>query len=209
MTDSLVDLFLAAYFTIIGLHYTATTIGLKHRDGRTRIYYGAVGSKTWIIRWVFNSFRFAILMLMITRLVEPAIDTWVLGRFTFPLEEIVRHAGALTMLLSFFFISYTHAYMANQWQSGLNTENFRLLDQGPYAICRHPLFSAVILGMLGFAMALPSLFTLVCLIAGVWAMTRQAAEEEKRLSEEPAYRAYSQRVGRWIFTKASALVRAG
>lgn len=209
MTDSLVDLFLAAYFTIIGLHYTATTIGLKHRDGRTRVYYGAVGSKTWVIRWVFNSFRFAILMLMITRLFAPAIDTWVLGRFTVPVEELVRPTGAIMMLVSFFFISYTHAYMASEWQSGLNTENFRLLDKGPYAICRHPLFSAVMLGMLGLTLALPSLFTLICFVAGVWAMTRQAGEEEKLLNEEPTYRAYSQRVGRWLFSKATALESAG
>lgn len=196
MTAQLVDIFIAAYFTIIGLHYTATTVGLKHRDGRTRVYYGAAGSRTWTVRWVFNLFRLAILLLVIFRLFYPALDSMIM-RFSFPAEELVRATGAITMLVSFFFISYTHAYMASEWQSGLNSQNFKLLSEGPYHYCRHPLFSAVMLGMLGFAMALPSLFTLICLIAGVWAMTRQAGEEEKQLMHEPEYKAYVSRTARW------------
>jgi len=202
MTTLLVDIFIAAYFTIIGLHYTATTLGLKHRDGRTRIYYGKTGSRTWAVRWVFNAFRLAILLLVIFRLFYPALDSMIM-RFSFPAEELVRAIGVITMLVSFFFISYTHAYMASQWQSGLDTKHFKLLDSGPYHYCRHPLFSAVMLGMLGFAMALPSLFTLVCLIAGVWALTRQAGEEEKQLVQEPEYSGYLQQTAKWPFGKAN------
>jgi protein-S-isoprenylcysteine O-methyltransferase Ste14 len=201
MTAQLVDIFIAAYFTIIGLHYTATTVGLKHRDGRTRVYYGAVGSRTWTVRWVFNLFRLAILLLVIGRLFFPAIDSLIV-LFSFPAEDIVRATGAVTMLVSFFFISYTHAYMASEWQSGLNSKNFKLLSEGPYHYCRHPLFSAVMLGMLGFTMALPSLFTLICLIAGVWAITRQAREEEKQLMQESEYRIYVARTGRWPLSNA-------
>ena len=201
MTALLVDIFIAAYFTIIGLHYTATTVGLKHRDGRTRVYYGVVGSRTWTVRWVFNLFRLAILLLVNGRLFFPAIDSLIV-LFSFPAEDIVRATGAVTMLVSFFFISYTHAYMASEWQSGLNSKNFKLLSEGPYHYCRHPLFSAVMLGMLGFTMALPSLFTLICLIAGVWAITRQAGEEEKQLRHEPEYKAYVSRTGRWPLSNA-------
>jgi protein-S-isoprenylcysteine O-methyltransferase Ste14 len=201
MTALLVDIFIAAYFTIIGLHYTATTVGLKHRDGRTRVYYGVVGSRTWTMRWVFNLFRLAILLLVNGRLFFPAIDSLIV-LFSFPAEDIVRATGAVTMLVSFFFISYTHAYMASEWQSGLNSKNFKLLSEGPYHYCRHPLFSAVMLGMLGFTMALPSLFTLICLIAGVWAITRQAGEEEKQLRHEPEYKAYVSRTGRWPLSNA-------
>ena len=192
-----VDLFLPIYFTIIGVHYTATTLGLKQRDGKTRIHYGERGSKTWTIRWVFNSFRFAILALMVARLLLPELDSLVLLKIEFAAEQAIRALGALTMLVSFFMISYTHAYMASQWQSGVDTQSFQLLDKGPYRICRHPLFCAVILGMLGFALALPSLFTLVCLAAGVWALVRQAHEEERQLLQQPEYRSYVQQTARW------------
>jgi len=192
-----VDLFLPIYFTIIGVHYTATTLGLKQRDGKTRIHYGERGSKTWTIRWVFNSFRFAILALMVARLLLPELDSLVLLKIEFAAEQAIRALGALTMLVSFFMISYTHAYMASQWQSGVDTQSFKLLDKGPYRICRHPLFCAVILGMLGFALALPSLFTLVCLAAGVWALVRQAHEEERQLLQQPEYRSYVQQTARW------------
>lgn len=196
MTTVFIDVFLAVYFAIIGVHYTATTIGLKHRDGRTRVHYGSFGSRTWVIRWVFNTFRLAILMFMVGRLLYSRLDSIILP-LTLPFELYVRSLGALMMLVGFFFISYTHAYMAGQWQSGLNTDDFKLLEHGPYRRCRHPIFSAVMLGMVGFALALPSLFTLVCLLAGVVAMTRQAAEEERFLINRADYQAYLQRTAKW------------
>jgi protein-S-isoprenylcysteine O-methyltransferase Ste14 len=201
MISVFIDVFLAVYFIIIGVHYTATAMGLKHRDGRSRVYYGSIGSRTWVIRWVFNVFRLAILLFMVGRLVYPAIDN-LLVPVTMPFAPYVRSVGALMMLIGFFFISYSHAYMAGQWQSGLNPDEFKLLEQGPYRRCRHPIFSAVMLGMLGLALALPSAFTLVCLIAGVAALTRQAAEEERRLMVKPDYRAYLRRTGKWPWTTA-------
>ena len=200
MNPIFVDVFLAVYFTIIGVHYTATAIGLKHRDGRTRVHYGPFGSRTWIIRWVFNTFRLAILMFMVGRLFDPKFDSIILP-LTLPFELYVRSLGALMMLVGFFFISYTHAYMAGQWQSGLNTDDFKLLEHGPYRRCRHPIFSAVMLGMLGFALALPSLFTLVCLIAGVLAVTRQATEEERSLVDRADYQAYLRRTAKWPWVR--------
>jgi protein-S-isoprenylcysteine O-methyltransferase Ste14 len=196
MATIFIDVFLAVYFTIIGVHYTATTIGLKHRDGRTRVHYGRFGSRTWIIRWVFYTFRLAILLFMVGRLFDPQLDAIILP-LTLPFELYVRSLGALMMLVGFFFISYTHAYMAGQWQSGLSTDDFKLLEHGPYSRCRHPIFSAVMLGMLGFALALPSLFTLVCLIAGVLAVTRQATEEEHLLAKRADYQAYLKRTAKW------------
>jgi len=53
--------------------------------------------------------------------------------------------------------------------------------------------------MLGFALALPSLFTLVCLIAGVLAVTRQANEEERSLVKRADYQAYLMRTAKWPF----------
>ncbi len=80
------------------------------------------------------------------------------------------------------------------------TQNRHLLTGGPYGRSRNPVFMAVMVGQLGFFLAVPSVFFLVCLIAGVIVLTRQAMVEEKALAElfEDACEAYRRQVPRWL-----------
>ena len=59
----------------------------------------------------------------------------------------------------------------------------------------------VILGQLGLFLALPSLFTLVCLGVGTWAVLSQVGVEEKLLQQRfgEAYTAYKTSTPRWLF----------
>ena len=52
----------------------------------------------------------------------------------------------------------------------------------------------------GFFLALPSVFSLECLLAGVTVLVRQARVEEKALAElfGEAYEAYRRQVPRWL-----------
>jgi len=129
MNPLYIDVFLATFFFMVGVHYTGVTLGLKKRDGRSRIHYGSAGSTTWIVRWTFNTFRLMILGFMIGRLFWSGIDQ-ILVPYSLPLELWFRSIGVLLMVLSFYSISYTHTYMGSQWQSGLNTERFQLLECG-------------------------------------------------------------------------------
>jgi len=111
-------------------------------------------------------------------------------------------AGALLLLASFTAVNYLQAYMHEDWRSGIAPPagQARLLTEGPYRRSRNPLFLAVMAGQLGFFLALPSVFSLVCLVAGVVVITRQAKEEEKVLAQRfgQAYEAYRGRVPRWF-----------
>jgi protein-S-isoprenylcysteine O-methyltransferase Ste14 len=70
-----------------------------------------------------------------------------------------------------------------------------LVTRGPYAIVRHPLYSAYILGGVGYLMQSFSLWNVaVDLIAVSWQLVRIRAEE--RLLEGPNYATYRARV-RW------------
>jgi protein-S-isoprenylcysteine O-methyltransferase Ste14 len=61
---------------------------------------------------------------------------------------------------------------------------------------RHPLFAAIALGQAGFFLALPSLFSLICLVIGVAVLSVQARFEEVRMAERfgGAWRDYAARV---------------
>jgi protein-S-isoprenylcysteine O-methyltransferase Ste14 len=61
---------------------------------------------------------------------------------------------------------------------------------------RHPLFAAIALGQIGFFLAVPSLFSLTCLLVGVGVLSVQARFEEVRMGERfgGAWRDYAARV---------------
>ena len=62
------------------------------------------------------------------------------------------------------------------------------------------MFCAVAVAQAGFFLALPSLFSLLCLAVGLWALSRQAKAEEEHLSQVFAeeYRQYTRDVPRWV-----------
>ena len=190
------DIFLATYFSIIGIHYTATSVGLKSRDQQTRIHYGKTGSTTWTIRWLFNLFRAAILGACIGRLFTPNIDA-VIG--TFDLSELtgLRVFGCVVLMLGLFLISYVHSFMQEQWHSGIFAEPQTILRHGPYRLCRHPIFAAVMVAMLGFMLALPSLLSVLSFVVGCACLIKQARAEEAVLAAQSEYRDYMQHTRRW------------
>ena len=140
------------------------------------------------------------MLICIARAFYP-IDTW-LGIIEPLYTPWVLSIGMLTMLVSLGFVSYSHAYMRQDWRSGIDHDNSRaLLTQGPFARSRNPMFLAIMLGQLGLFLTLPSLFTLVCLLVGVVMMRAQAVKEEQALSElyGNEYQSYKAQVPRWLF----------
>jgi protein-S-isoprenylcysteine O-methyltransferase Ste14 len=105
------------------------------------------------------------------------------------------------MLVSLGFVSYSHAYMRQDWRSGIDSDNSRaLLTRGPFARSRNPMFLAIMLGQLGLFLTLPSVFTLICLLMGVAMMRAQAVKEECALNElyGNAYQSYKAQTPRWL-----------
>ncbi|MCP1338901.1 isoprenylcysteine carboxylmethyltransferase family protein [Idiomarina sp. M1R2S28] len=191
--------FLALYFLFIAVHYASTAIGLSSRTAQSHIQYGKKGSVTWWVRQVFNLFRGAILIVCIARVFFP-IDPW-LGVITPLYNPWLLSIGMVTMLASLGLVSYNHAYMRQDWRSGIdNDKNRNLLTRGPFSRSRNPMFLAIMLGQLGLFLALPSLFTLVCLATGVAMIRLQASKEEQALQElyGDEYLQYQSQVPRWF-----------
>ncbi|MBB5321365.1 methyltransferase family protein [Marinobacter oulmenensis] len=200
IVEPVVRVFLGIFFLMIGLQFTARALGLYARLGFSHIHYGARGQATWWHRHIFNLFRAAILLVCVVR-IGVDIDPW-LGQFPALYQWPVLAVGALLLLLSFTLVNYVQAYMHANWRSGIDRQEREgeLLTSGPFGRSRNPAFLAVMMGQLGFFLALPSVFSLVCLLVGVGVIVRQAREEEKALTErfgEP-YQQYCQRVPRWL-----------
>lgn len=198
--EPLVRHFLGIFFLMIGLQFSGRALGLFRRMHFSHINYGAPGTAPWWHRQIFNVFRAFIVGVCVVRIFVD-IDGW-LGVFSALYHWPVLLLGMLLLLVSFTSVNYLQAYMHEDWRSGIDPreDGRTLLTEGPFARSRNPLFIAVMTGQLGFFLALPSVFSLVCLIAGVLVITRQAREEEKALAQQfgELYDAYRSRVPRWF-----------
>ncbi len=197
--DLFVRHFLGIYFLMIGLHYTSRSLGLYERMRFSHIHYGRRGSGPWWHRHIFNLFRASILLICLAR-IPWDIDPY-LGVFPVLYQPVVLMSGVLLLLVSFYLIDYVQAYMHEDWRSGIDSAGGKhLITEGPYRKRRNPLFLAIILGQVGFFLALPSVFTLVCLVVGVLVIARQARAEEVALEQHfgDLYRHYVQRTRRWL-----------
>lgn len=198
-SEPLVRYFLGVFFLMIGVQFTSRSLGLHARIGFSVINYGRRASPGWWHRHIFNVFRALILAAVVARIFVD-IDPW-LGVFGSLYHGPVLVTGMVFLLCSFSLVNYLQAYMHDDWRSGVDPKQDRhLLTDGPYSRSRNPVFMAVMLGQLGFFLALPSVFSLVCLVAGVTVMIRQARVEEKALADlfGDTYEAYRRRVPRWL-----------
>ena len=199
LVEPLVRYFLGIFFLMIGLQFTARSLGLYARHGFSHINYGQPGSAAWCHRQLFNLFRSLILAAVVARIFVD-IDGWF-GVFPSLYQWPVLLAGMILLMAAFTLVNYLQAYMDQDWRSGVDpNQNRNLLVSGPFGRSRNPLFMAVMLGQLGFFLALPSVFSLVCLVTGVVVLMRQARVEEQALARMfgDAYEAYRQRVPRWL-----------
>lgn len=200
LIEPLVRHFLGIFFLMIGLQFTGRSLGLFRRMHFSHIHYGERGSAPWWHRHTFNVFRALILGVCVLR-VFVDLDPW-LGVFGWLYQWPVLLLGMLLMLAAFTAVNYLQAYMHEDWRSGIDPsrDNRHLLTEGPFARSRNPVFIAVIAGQTGFFLALPSVFSLICLVVGAVVIVRQAHAEEKALAAQfgEAYLAYRDQVPRWF-----------
>ncbi|MBL7032162.1 MAG: isoprenylcysteine carboxylmethyltransferase family protein [Nitrospira sp.] len=76
---------------------------------------------------------------------------------------------------------------------------YKLITDGPYNYIRHPMYTSVILALLGTALYLNDPYNYLGLVMAVVAMTLKALKEEHLIAEEkPVYKEYMSRTTRFI-----------
>jgi len=125
-------------------------------------------------------------------IVIPPLD-YRFRALTVPLYVIVT--GNFLVAVGFYFIFYV--YRENTYTSATVqvVENQRVIDTGPYALVRHPMYASALLYLLGTPLALGSYWGLLPFIFVIPFLMWRLADEEKMLTKElEGYSDYRNRV---------------
>lgn len=173
----------AVLFTAVAFFYTWRILAARRQLGHSPVSFGARGTLAYRLSLTFRVFRVLIWFVSVARAIWPATDR-ALVMLTLLAHPLVMLVGNIVLWGSFLWIVRMNLQLRDAWRSGL-TEDARatpLRTDGIHARCRHPMFAVIMLAQLGLFLAIPSLFTLICLAVGVLTLLRQAEVEEVDLA---------------------------
>jgi len=86
-----------------------------------------------------------------------------------------------------------------RWRAATPSVQDTLVRHGLYAHIRHPLYSGMILELMGLFLLIPNLIVLIaCLLGVLWVMLQARLEELDLVARLPAYKEYMQQVPRFV-----------
>jgi protein-S-isoprenylcysteine O-methyltransferase Ste14 len=189
---------LALYGAWLVLAFGVRTVLQVRRTGSTG--FKGVGPDAGALEWIAGALFVVALaigvaapLLALLDLVEPVE----------PLDGVVVHVIGVALAVAGIVATFVaQAAMGDAWRIGVEPEErTNLVTDGPFALVRNPIFSAMIPTALGLALMVPSAVAAL----GVAALM-VALELQVRLVEEPylvrahgaSYAEYASRVGRFV-----------
>ena len=201
--DSIVEftrIYLAIFYTLVAIFYTLR-IKLKKRFGSPELVFpGERFCATWWNHIIFRICRALIWMICLFRWPFPEIDDF-LGICPFLNTPVIVAIGTTLLTLGFGLAIAVHFNLGQHWRSGIDpTGPEYIKTDGPYRFSRNPMFVGVAMAQFGFFLALPSVFSSICLIIGLVTLRRQIVAEEVHLQQvfPQQFALYQKRVRRWF-----------
>jgi protein-S-isoprenylcysteine O-methyltransferase Ste14 len=192
--------YLAVFYSCVAVFYTLRILA-KKRAGLPEVVFPGEGfSSTWWNHMLFRGFRITIWMVCLFRYVFPSIDGY-LGFFVYLNIWPIVLAGNILLSAGFLVTVVIHCSLGADWRSGIDpNEPQKLRTDGFYMFSRNPMFLGIAAAQVGFLLAMPSLFSAVCLIIGLYTLHSQARAEEAHLMKlfPKDYRHYMENVRRWL-----------
>lgn len=191
---------LAIFYSLVAIYY-AVFIGRHQRKyGEcSAVHMGTKYSLHWWNHLTFRVFRILIWGVCVARLFLPSLDN-ALGLFTWSAQDIAW-VGFAMLSVGFAMAIVTHHQMHDHWRSGIDDDyQGALVTTGLFAFSRNPAFIGVAMAQIGFFLALPSVFSLICMCVGLTALRIQTYLEESHLTRQfgNEYKLYCQSVPRWL-----------
>jgi protein-S-isoprenylcysteine O-methyltransferase Ste14 len=123
----------------------------------------------------------------------PRVTPAILGRHFLPPSLIGMWLGVAVTALGLCIAVAARIYLGDNWSARVEIkEDHALIRTGPYRYVRHPIYSGILLALLGSAIALDrwrALLGFALMFAGLWLKARH--EEERLRQVLPDYDAYA------------------
>ncbi len=176
-----------ATIDLIWILWLASWVAASFWSGRTQGRVG--GLETWTYRAVMIAG--GILLVPWTERTLEQRPLWDVG-------HVGGYAIALVMLAGLAFVWWARIHLGRLWSSAITRkEDHRIVDTGPYALVRHPIYTGLIVALLATAAVDATVTALVgaaLVIFGIWLKAR--SEEYFLMIElgSDAYNSYCRRV---------------
>ena len=143
------------------------------------------------------------LRLVVILLVAVVLQSRSLRLFLAQTQRSASHSvllgwtGAALCLLGFGLAIYARWHLGRNWGMPMSRkEQPELVTSGPYALIRHPIYTGLILAMLGSAIGISVLYALLLVVVGAYFIYSARREEAVMLQLFPKqYAAYMARTG--------------
>lgn len=156
---------------------------------------------TWAAYWYASSFStrtskrrqgrgarlfyLAQMLLSFALLAWPALGVGWLGTRIVPRTEALFVIGACMLIGGLGFAIWARIHLGQYWSGNVTLKaGHRLIRTGPYAIVRHPIYTGLLLAMLGTAVAVDEYRGVLAMVIALQAHIRKLYLEEKWLTEE-------------------------
>ena len=186
---------------VVALFYTARIMRAPPSARSLAGRFRPPGTEHHRLSLNFRVFRVLIWPVAVARAVWPPFDAVLV-----PLPGLYTPGrdGGRQLLMVLAFLRVAPAELPDGPRPGARVlarpaEAGPLLTRGAFARCRHPMLAAVMAGQLGLFLAIPSLFTTLCLVVGLVTLVRQSELEEADLARRHGERwaAYQATTRKW------------
>jgi protein-S-isoprenylcysteine O-methyltransferase Ste14 len=123
----------------------------------------------------------------------PELRAGWLGRRIIPWSESLFVAGAVMLVLGIGFAIWARVHLGQNWSGHVTLKaGHRLIRSGPYAIVRHPIYTGILMAIIGTAVALDDYAGVIAILIVTETFVRKLRIEERWLTEEfgDEHRAY-------------------
>lgn len=113
----------------------------------------------------------------------------------------MRWTGVILLLASLVWTVLAQAQLGDSWRIGIDYElTTELVHRGVFRFSRNPIFLGMLVTLMGLFLIIPSVGTLITLLAGIILLGIQVRLEEEYLTRTHAekYIEYRRNVRRWI-----------
>ena len=112
----------------------------------------------------------------------------------------LQFIGSMLVLVSFGLHIWARRHLRRFYTERVEVQkNHQVINTGPYAVVRHPVFTSFFIMVIGIFLINPALITLAIILYTFWDFSRAAKQEEELLSKTlPDYTAYMEKTPRFL-----------